>query len=59
VFVLGPEDGHPKLTDISRQLSVDVAMQRLSLDQLTTLFVDSVIQGKFDEDRRRCSAHLW
>jgi len=49
VFVLGPEDGHSKLVDITRELSREVAMQRLSLDGLTVSYVDSVIQGKFDQ----------
>jgi len=46
VFVLGPEDGHAKLADIARHLSSEVAMQRLSLDNLTISYVDSVVQGK-------------
>jgi len=46
VFVLGPEDSHAKLTDIARQLSSEVAMQRLSLDNLTISYVDTVVQGK-------------
>jgi len=48
VFVLGPEDSHAQLADIARQLSSEVAMQRLSLDGLTISYVDSVVQGKFD-----------
>jgi len=47
VCVLGPEDGRAKLADIARQLSAQVAMQRLSLDSLTIPYVDSVVQGKF------------
>jgi len=46
VCVLGPEDGHAKLADIARHLSSEVAMQRLSLDNLTISYVDSVVQGK-------------
>ena len=46
VFVLGPESGHSKLTDIARQLSAEVAMQRLSVDSITIPYVDSVIQGE-------------
>ena len=48
MFVLGPDDGHSKLADIARQLSEEVAMQRLSLDSLTVSYVDSVVQGEFD-----------
>jgi len=49
VFVLGPEDSHSKLADIARQLSKEVSMQRLSLDALTVSYVDSVVQGEFDD----------
>ena len=48
VYVIGPEDGQARLADIARQLSADVAMQRLSLESLTVSYVDSVVQGKFD-----------
>ena len=48
VFVLGPEDGQAKLADIAKQLSAEVVMQRLSLDNLTISYVDSFVQGKFD-----------
>ena len=48
VFVVGPEDGRAKFADIARQLSSEVAMQRLSLDSLTISHVDSVVQGKSD-----------
>lgn len=54
MFVLGPEDGHSKLVDITRQLSAEVAMQRLSLDSLTISYVDSVIQGKWSVDLSQC-----